>query len=149
MIVYVDSSALVKRYIREAGSSEVNSLIAGAESVGTGLISRVEVSAALVKAVRARLIPSIVAETALITFRTEWPQMIRLQITDTLIERADSLAWSQGLRGYDAVHLASAISWQDTLGRSVRLVTFDEDLRDAGERWGMQVWPEDPEAFGA
>lgn len=119
MIVYLDSSVLVKRYVREAGSSEVDSLVARAESVGTGLISRAEVSAALARAVRTRAISSSVAQTALSTFRTEWSHMIRLQINEAVIARADSLAWTQGLRGYDAVHLASAISWQEALGRPV------------------------------
>ena len=52
MIVYCDASALVKRYIAEAASVGVEALIAQADVVGTGLISRAEVSAALAKADR-------------------------------------------------------------------------------------------------
>jgi predicted nucleic acid-binding protein len=47
MIAYLDASALVKRYVAEAGSTEVNGLISEAEALGTAVISRAEVSAAL------------------------------------------------------------------------------------------------------
>ena len=47
MIVYLDASALVKRYVEEAGSDEVASLIDGATVVGTSIVSRAEVAAAL------------------------------------------------------------------------------------------------------
>ncbi len=51
MILYLDASALVKRYVAEAGSAEVDALIGDANVIGTSVISRAEVSAALAKAV--------------------------------------------------------------------------------------------------
>ena len=47
MILYLDASALVKRYVAEPGSTEVNDAIATAEVIGTAIISRAEVAAAL------------------------------------------------------------------------------------------------------
>jgi len=44
MIAYLDASALVKRYVAEAGSTEVNGLIGEVEALGTAVISRAEVS---------------------------------------------------------------------------------------------------------
>ncbi len=52
MILYLDSSALVKRYIAERGSKNTAELTARAELVATSLISRAEVAAAFAKAVR-------------------------------------------------------------------------------------------------
>ena len=46
MIVYLDASVLVKRYVAEPGSKETAKLIAHAEVVATSLISRAEVAAA-------------------------------------------------------------------------------------------------------
>jgi len=60
-----------------------------------------------------------------------------------LVARADSLAWEYGLRGYDAVHLASALLWQEALGEPVTLATFDKPLWEAAQQAGMGVWPED------
>ena len=52
MILYLDASALVKRYVAERGSREVIGLTTAAEIVATSLISRAEVAAALARAVR-------------------------------------------------------------------------------------------------
>jgi len=54
MIVYLDARALVKRYIAEEGSDEVAALIGEGSAIGTAIISRAEVAAALTKAVRMR-----------------------------------------------------------------------------------------------
>ena len=52
MSLYLDASALVKRYIAEPGTSEVAKVIATSEIAGTSIISRTETVAALTKAVR-------------------------------------------------------------------------------------------------
>ena len=39
MILYLDASALVKRYVAELGSTEVNEAIAGAEVIGTAIVN--------------------------------------------------------------------------------------------------------------
>ncbi len=59
-----------------------------------------------------------------------------------MVAQAEGLAWEQGLRGYDAVHLASALLWQSSLSRPVTLATFDRQLWDAAQLVGLEVWPE-------
>ena len=51
MILYLDASALVKRYVAELGSPQMSEAIAEAEMIGTVIISRAEIAAALAKAV--------------------------------------------------------------------------------------------------
>jgi len=142
VIVYLDASAIVKRYVSEAGSTEVNALIAGASVVGTAAISRAEVSSALAKAVRMRLLSREEAASALQVFNSEWESLIRLQLTEVLISHAATLAWEHGLRGYDAVHLAAAIFWQDMLGDPVTLSSYDRQLWEAAKTTGLVAWPE-------
>ncbi len=142
MIVYADASALVKRYVAEAGSPETNRLMARAEVVGTVLLSRAEVAAALAKAVRLSLLPQAEAAAALRAFRSQWSDLARLPVTEVLMARADALAWDASLRGYDAVHLAAALSWQDSLAEPVTLATFDRRLWNAGSDVGLAVWPD-------
>ena len=57
------------------------------------------------------------------------------------MDRAASLAWEYGLRGYDAVHLATALLWQETIGEPVTLATFDRQLWQAGDQAGLTTWP--------
>jgi predicted nucleic acid-binding protein len=143
MILYLDASALVKRYIAEPGASDIAQAIATAEIVGTSLITRAETSAALAKAVRVGTLTNQEADSALHVFRSEWPNLVRVQATEMLIARADELAWDLGLRGYDAVHLASALLWQQGLDEQVTLATFDQQLWEAAIQRGMRVFPED------
>ena len=83
------------------------------------------------------------AETARQVFRAEWLDYVRLQITEALASRADDLAWQYGLWGYDAVHLAAALRWQDGLEEAVTLATFDRQLWQAGRRSGLAMFPTD------
>ncbi|HOC22514.1 MAG TPA: type II toxin-antitoxin system VapC family toxin [Anaerolineae bacterium] len=147
MIVYLDASALVKRYVAERGTAEVTALIAAAAGVGTSLISRAETSAALAKAVRVGALTFEGAAAALQVFRSEWPWLIRVQATELVLARADALAWELGLRGYDAVHLASALIWQEGVGEAVTLATYDRQLWDAGHTQGLTVFPENLPAW--
>jgi len=142
MIVYLDASALVKRYVAEPGSAEVAQLIAQADVLGTSVISRAEVAAALAKAARMGSLSHAEAAATLQVFSVQWADLIRLQLTETVVARAAALAWEQGLRGYDAVHLAVALFWQDTIGESVTLATFDRQLWQKGAALGLTAWPD-------
>lgn len=142
MILYLDASALVKRYVAEAGTAEVEAQVAQAQTVGTALVSRAEIAAALAKAVRMNMLEGEQGVQALQHFRQHWPYLLRLQLRESTVARADTLAWDDGLRGYDAIHLAAALAWQDALGEPVTLATYDRQLWTAARRVGLAVWPE-------
>ena len=143
MILYLDASALVKRYVAEAGSAEVGAAISQAVVTGTALVSRAEVAAALGKAVRVDALTQEEALAALQVFRNDWVDLVRIQLTEMVIARADLLAWDHGLRGYDAVQLASALAWQDGLGEQVTMATFDKHLWTVAESVGLTPYPAD------
>jgi predicted nucleic acid-binding protein len=145
VIVYFDASALVKRYVAEAGSAEVDRLITDAQAVGTGIISRAEVAAALAKAARVGLVTRAAAAKAITAFNADWEQLIRLQLSEPLAARAATLAWEHGLRGYDAVHLATALLWCEMLGEAVVVATFDRELWRGAQASGLIPWPADIE----
>jgi hypothetical protein len=142
MILYFDSSALVKRYLHEARSAEVERVFIQAEQTGTAMISRAEVSAALAKAVRMNWVAHADAIKGLTEFQSQWKTIFRLHIREITVERADALAWKYSLRGYDAIHLACAMLWQESISSLVTLATFDEPLWAAAQSAGMAAWPE-------
>ncbi len=141
MIAYLDASALVKRYVSEPGSIEVKRLISGTEALGTAVISRAEVSAALAKAVRVKAVSKDAGMSAVQAFTADWDNLIRLQLTEVLVARAAALAWEHGLRGYDAVHLATALFWYETLDETVTVATYDRELWKSAKISGLSVWP--------
>jgi len=141
-VIYLDASALVKRYVEEAGTEEVQRLLVGAAVLGTAAITQVEVAAALAKAVRMGVLDGESASEALAAFRGDWRSFERLQVTEIVISRAAELAWERSLRAYDATHLAAALIWQE-LGESVTMATFDRELWEAANASGLEVWPQE------
>jgi len=141
MILYLDASALVKRYIQEKASLDINAWIKAADMVVTGLITRVEVAAAIARAGRMTLITPDETLAALRQFRSEWESFHRLPIAENTVVRGDGLAVEHNLRGYDATHLACALIWQETLGMSVILASFDSQLIEAARAVQMAHLP--------
>jgi predicted nucleic acid-binding protein len=143
VILYLDSSSLVKRYVTEPGSLHVERALSVAYKVATATISRAEVVAALAMGVRVGIATRQDAESARQLFRTEWPHFVRLPVSEAVIERACDFAWLHGLRGYDSVQLATAVDWQESMDSPVALATFDRNLWKAAARVGLEPYPPD------
>jgi predicted nucleic acid-binding protein len=141
LILYFDSSALVKRYVEEQGSSDVLDWMDASDLNGTGLVTRVEVVAAITRAMRMQYVSQDDARKILDTFRKEWSSFHRLPVSEPLVERADATACEHNLRGYDAIHLAAAFTWQELLDLPVTVVTYDRGLAEAARASGMAVLP--------
>ena len=144
-LLYVDTSALFKRYVEEDSSEAVLERIEEAPVAGTALITRVEVAAALAQAVRQQRMGRSEAQEAQQEFLDDWDDFTRIGVTVGLATRAGNLAWQHDLRGYDAVQLAAALAWQDTVeGAEDEIVfaCFDNDLRRAATVEGLETWPE-------
>ncbi len=142
MIVYLDTSALVKRYIRETGSNDVVELVEDAEAVGSVVLAQVEMASALGKAARLEWVERLAVKKAWQDFLLHWPSFTRIGVTPLLAERASQLSWEYGLRAYDAAHLAASLIWRETLDAPVVLAAYDRELWLAGQKAGMTVWPE-------
>ncbi|MBU2611525.1 MAG: type II toxin-antitoxin system VapC family toxin [Chloroflexi bacterium] len=143
MIVYFDTSALVKGYVEEAGSREVHALLDDKTIIpGSAIITQVEMAAALQKAVRLNnAAEALLAETWQ-DFLDDWSTFTHIQVSEALVVRASRISFDYQLRGYDSLHLAAAQMWQERLNLPVTLATFDRNLWLAGREAGMSVWPE-------
>ena len=142
MNLYLDTSTLVKRYVKEPGSDVVRAWIRAARIKATVVVTRAEVAAALTRALRMNTINKVDCDFALNKFRSDRIDFHRLSVTEMLVARADRLACEFGMRGYDAVHLAAALTWQENLSFPVTLATFDRELADAARQSGLAVLPE-------
>ena len=144
MIIYFDTSALVKRYLSEMDSDKVMALFNENDHIfGSVVITQVEMAATFQRAVRMEAASSKLATEVWADFLDHWQSFTRLRIFAGTIERASENAWKYYLRGYDALHLAAALLWQETLGTQITLATFDRELWLAGQKAGMLSWPKD------
>ncbi len=143
MNLYLDTSALIKRYVNEAGSPDVREWVRSADDKATVLITRAEMSAAINRLLRMKFLTQEDYAKAFEEFRSDWRDYHRLPVTEPLVARADTLAGEHNLRGYDAVHLAAALTWQELLELPVTVVTYDKELAKAVRAIGMAVLPDE------
>jgi predicted nucleic acid-binding protein len=145
-IYFLDTSALVKRYVSETGTAWVQALTA--PTAGNvhciARITRPETVAAITRRERGGHIAPANAATALTDFDYDFAQQyLIVSMSDALIDHAAVLARTHGLRGYDAVQLAAALEVWTQIPTTV-LISSDGDLNAAALAEGMPV--NDPNA---
>lgn len=136
---YLDTSALVKRFVEEKGSQRVAQMILNEGPVATAKIAYAEVFAALARRHRERGLSRRGYAVALRNFRREWEAYIRVDLRDDVLRRARHLVRRHPLRAYDAVHLATALDLQGSVGDRVTFVAADGPLLEAAMRERLQV----------
>ncbi len=105
------------------------------------MLARAEVAAGLARARVRSVLSQRGAEKALNAFRRDWPDMVHIEVSKAPMAQAKAMAWDHNLRGYDAVHLASAITWQEILPAPLTLATFDGELWEVTHAVGINSWP--------
>lgn len=141
MFVYLDSSALAKRYLPEAGSREVETLIRDAGYVAASVVTLAEVTSAIRRTWAAGELNEGTARRARAALLHDWTSIVSLAADAATIERAASMVWQHLLRGFDAIHLASAHELADDVAEPITFATFDRLLWRAAQDTGLVAWP--------
>ncbi len=142
---FVDSSALVKRYVQEGGTAWVRSLThyRTGNQIFLARITIVEVTSAIARRRAGRTIRSAQASSFLSRFREHVAgRYTVLEVTPSLLADASTLANRYALRAYDAVQLAAASELNRISQGGMVLVSADKDLNAAAAVERLAV--EDP-----
>ncbi len=134
MITYVDTSVVVKLVIDEPGSRQSEAIWDNADALAASKLGYVAVRAALAAANRARRLVGVRHAQAVMAVDALWDQLSVLEVTDDLVVHAAELAERHRLRGYDAVHLGSAL----LVGAEI-MASADRDLCRAAAEAGLHV----------
>jgi predicted nucleic acid-binding protein len=152
-VYFLDTSALVKRYVAETGSAWIGQVSnpRSGNRIYITTITGVEVVSAIMKNVRSTNSPLSLgdAQKAIAEFRNDFEnQYVLFPVTDSLIQKAMKLPEKHKLRGYDAVQLAAALiisahSTQQGIPTtgvpSLVLVASDDELLQAAQSEGVVV----------
>jgi predicted nucleic acid-binding protein len=139
VIVYLDTSALVKLYVQEVGSTEVRRAVAGADLVATSLVAYVEARSAFARKHRMADIDAAALKRHNHDFEHGWNRLDRLPVDETTIRRAGDLAEQFRLKAYDALHLATVDLMEVTLRSPVSFACFDDALNRAAAKMGFTL----------
>ena len=132
-MIYFDTSALVKRFVNETGSHLVQSLVQGANAVATAKIAYAEIYAGLTRKLRDGNLSKPRYTVACRQFESDWGAYVRVELTDELLLMARDLIQRHPLKGFDAVHLASALQLKTALDEEIRFAAADKNLLKAAQ----------------
>jgi len=137
MILYLDTSALVKLFVTEEHSPEVRTVARLAGTCATSRVAYVEAFAALARREREGLDPAV-AQGIRESFEAAWSNLMVIEVSRTITVRAAALARIHALRAFDAVHLASAQEVFETAPDMV-FACFDDRLNQGAKAQGMRT----------
>lgn len=140
MILFCDTSALVKLYVQEDGSDAVLQQAETSEAVAVCRIAWVEIMSAFAR--RAREVPADAPalDRARRRFTTDWPHCLTLELTQPLAELAGEYAEAFALRAYDSVQLAAAVTLHRETSGDLRFACFDSRLMKAARVLGIETF---------
>jgi uncharacterized protein len=141
MILYADTSALVKLHVYETGSAHVRIWSDQASCLVTSLVTYVESRAAFARLHRLGGLSTGALREVVTRFEHDWSRYEILGVDEALTRRAGALAERHGLRGYDAIQLVTALEARPRVGTLV-FACFDDRLNRAAVREGLALPPE-------
>ena len=135
MIAYLDTSALLRLVLREAGAlEELRSC--------DGLVSSELLAVESARTIdRLRLRGSLSTEEAAAWRETtaEWLEAVDLVLLQRPILARASDPFPTPLGTVDALHLATALVWRDRMQQALVVATHDRDLALAARSFGFEV----------
>ena len=139
---YFDTSVLVKRYVKEAGSSASKQLLQRHRFLSSAL-APVEVLYALSRRKSAGELSQrdfLAIRSRLHKDRDYW-ELVEVGLI--VLSQAEELVQKAGLRTLDAIHVASALTFQAASGLTIPFITADVRQRDAAEALALNlIWIE-------
>jgi predicted nucleic acid-binding protein len=141
VIVYADTSSVVKLYVDEPGRPVVRSLFERAAAIFTSGVAYPETRAALARRRREGAMTARDFAAAKGDFESEWTRFVAISPGPEICHEAGNLAERYGLRGFDSIHLASFSAVLRGLeGRDdVEFSSFDDTLNSAAQRLARSI----------
>jgi predicted nucleic acid-binding protein len=137
VILYLDTSALVKIYVEELHAQLVREWVEEATIVATSVVAYPEAAAAFARKEREGGIGPGELKRVLAALDRDWTEYAVLDIRE---REAGALAVRRGLRGFDAVHLDAALQLKTSAADStVAFCAFDDRLSSAAAAEGFTV----------
>lgn len=129
MILYLDTSSLLKLYVQEEGTPEVKAHAEAADHVATSIIAYPEAHAALARRHKEGALTKKEVDSIIADFRESWFRWLVVVLSMPVAVRAGTLAIRFGVRGMDAIHLASFAELLDR--HDAEFLSHDHRLMEA------------------
>lgn len=138
-MIYLDTSALLKLYIEEEGRELVREAVGAAEVAATSTVAYAEARTGLARRFREGDFTEADHGRAVGRLDEQWRGYDRLAVSNLVAHRAGGLAERHALRGFDSIHLASALRLSERF-EELRFLAFDGRLTDAARNASLKLY---------
>ncbi|MCP9889311.1 type II toxin-antitoxin system VapC family toxin [Cyanobium sp. ATX 6A2] len=139
MILYCDTSALLKLFVDEAGSDRMVKAGDVFEGIAVCRITWAESMAAFAQRSRIKGANQPALAKARVALEQAWQSFAIAEVTQPLVEKAGIYAEAFALRGYDSVQLAAAHELQANTDQPLTFACFDRRLNQAAQLLQLEV----------
>ena len=139
MILYCDTSALIKRYVEEIGTEYVDTLWKDCWCVATSVAAFAEAMSTFGRKLREGLLSRKEYIKTVKKFKNDYEHLILVPLGNDLNSVMEDLFNRHSLRGFDAIHLASALVFTNSKETDLFFACFDHTLNKAAKKEGLKV----------
>jgi uncharacterized protein len=141
LIVYLDTSALVKLYVSEQSSRALRALASKSQALATSVVAYAEARAAFARLQRSGSTNSREHGRRVRRLDDDWDDYVRVELTPELARAAGNVAELYGLRGFDSIHLASGLWLRERSGTPLAFAAYDRRLHAAAALARITTYP--------
>jgi predicted nucleic acid-binding protein len=139
VILFCDTSALLKLFVDEIGSDSMAKARSDSEAIAVCRISWAESMAAFAQRSRVKGANQAGLAQAKSRFENTWSNFVISEVTQPLVEKAGMYAEAFALRGYDSVQLAAAHNLHEQFVLPLTFACFDRRLSQAAALLQLEV----------
>lgn len=139
MILFCDTSALLKLFVDEIGSDSMAKARSDSEAIAVCRITWAESMAAFAQRSRVKGANQAGLAQAKSLFENTWSNFVITEVTQPLVEKAGMYAEAFALRGYDSVQLAAAHNLHEQFALPLAFACFDRRLSQAAALLQLEV----------
>jgi predicted nucleic acid-binding protein len=137
VILYCDTSALVKCYVQEMDSDRTRAYLDSVPDIATSVVAFAEGTAAFNRKRREGGLPSRICRTVVEQFYRDYTTWFLIPVTEAVNRIVRRLLEQYAIRGFDALHLASALVLREKGNLDVGFACFDQRLNHAARQEGL------------
>ncbi|HMV43804.1 MAG TPA: type II toxin-antitoxin system VapC family toxin [Leptospiraceae bacterium] len=144
MLVYLDSSVLIKKYFQEIGSGYIDQIWDESDYIAISQVGYSEILGTIHKKQKMERFSDRVKNQINKAFLEDWDSLIKVNVDTTLNSELIRIHTKYLLRGFDAIHLATGIILSKQFEKDLQFLTADTNLQNSAEKEkldiGKYVW---------
>ena len=136
--IYIDTSAYLKIFLKEKGSDKVRKLVKENSLLASAILTS-ECFSAFSRRRQGKEINDKTFDMLVNRVKKDLPYLEIVRLTDDVLRRAEEILLHSTVRTLDAVHIASALLFQESTGIDLTFVTSDKKQAEFTNNKGLKT----------